>query len=126
MERSRLTHRAPAEGTANERQRYKDPDGREAVVHYPDLSAKHADEAVDSLVQSRRTDLDSRERERLADEAHVFAVLSLRDKLDEFHATLKVLAGQSIETHAELSGTVKKATNVVVAEMRKATVREAA
>lgn len=108
------------------RQRYKDPDGRESVVHYPDLSAKHADEAVDSLVQSRRTDLDSRERERLSAEAHVFAILSLRDKLDEFHATIKHVAGQSIETNAELSGTVKKATNVVVAELRKATVRKAA
>lgn len=98
-----MTHRAPADGTANMRQRYKDPDGRESVVHYPDLSAKHADEAVDSLVQSRRTDLDSRERERLANEALVFAILSHRDKLDEVHATIKHCTTQVLDSQETLA-----------------------
>ena len=120
-----MIHGAPPEGTANTRQYSKDPDGRESVVHYPDYSAKHADEALEALVQSHRPDLDSRERERLLGEAKVLSTLSLRDKLDEFHATLKLIVNQSIETNAELSETIKAATNHVVVEMRKATVKAA-
>lgn len=111
--------RAPAEGTANSRQNYGNPDGRETPTAWPDLSAKHADWALSALTESKRTDLDSRDRERLSTEAHILATLSLRDKLDELTSTLAHVIGAAIETDAELSQTIKTATQAVVVELRK-------
>jgi hypothetical protein len=58
--------------------------------------------------------------------ADIHARIGLGDKLEELRETLKQTVAQAIESNAELSQTVKKATNSVIIELRKATVREAA
>lgn len=97
--------------TANSRQDYLSPkdgiDLAKASPH-PDLSAKHADWAVDHLVKSNST-TDSRERELEVRLAQAYATLSLRDKLDELNATIKLAVSQVLGSQATLNENVKQA-----------------
>lgn len=58
--------------------------------------------------------------------ADIHSRIGLGDRLEELNQTLKHIAGQAITTNAELSETIKKATNVVVIELRKAQLKEVA
>jgi uncharacterized protein YhaN len=85
----------------------------------------HADKAYEFL-SSAPFHGDADMARVMVDAATVHATLALHDKVDELCQALKHVGAQAIETNAELSATVKKATNSVVTELRKATVREAA
>ena len=113
--------------TANMRQDYRNP--REGIdlakdSAWPDQSARHADQAVSHAIAAVTTS-DSRTRESEIRLAQMYATLSLRDKVDELNQTIAGLAGHAIEVNAELSETIKKATQHVVVELRKHQVKPA-
>lgn len=81
--------------------------------------------ALDALIRAA-DEKDGRRAEYWVRVALVCAIERHSDKLEEATAALGAVAEQAIEANAELSATVKKATNAVVVELRKATVREAA
>jgi hypothetical protein len=62
----------------------------------------------------------------MVDAATVHATLALHDKVEELTQTIKRGVEQMIETNAELSDTIKKATNSIVIELRKTPLREVA
>lgn len=84
-----------------------------------------ADCAVHALVRATGNE-DTLGRKNDLDEAKVWALLSHRDAVLESTATLKEVANRQIDSTLDLDQTVKKATNHVVTEMRRANVREAA
>src|SRR3954447_26461081 len=75
---------------------------------YPDQSAKHASYAVDALVRVASSS-DSRERDREAVVAKAWASLSLRDKLDEINATVRLCTKQILESQAKLDQDIQTA-----------------
>lgn len=89
----------------------------------------HADCAVGALIQAQEIDSGGKgDPVRAANAlkvAETYATLSLRDAVLEAVATFKETTTTAIETNAELSETVKKATRHVVTELRKATVKAA-
>jgi hypothetical protein len=84
-------------------------------------STDHADKAYEYL-NSAPFSGDPQVVKAMIEAATVHATLALHDKVEELTQTLKVVVNAQTETNAELSQTVKKATNVIVVELRKATV----
>jgi hypothetical protein len=75
---------------------------------YPDQSAKHASYAVEALVRVASSS-DSREKDREAEVAKAWATLSLRDKLDEMVAVVRICTERIIDSQTTLDDHVQTA-----------------
>jgi hypothetical protein len=87
--------------------------------------ADHADDAY-RFLSSAPFNGDADMAKVMVDAATVHATLALHDKVEELTQTIKRAVEQTIETNAELSDTIKKATNSIVIELRKTPLREVA
>jgi hypothetical protein len=87
--------------------------------------ADHADDAY-RFLSSAPFNGDAEMARVMVDAATVHATLALHDKVEELTQTIKRGVEQMIETNAELSDTIKKATNSIVIELRKTPLREVA
>lgn len=80
---------------------------------------------LDILIEANGED-DTLRKQNLLRAAQLVATCSLTDAVNECTATLKEVANRQIDSTQDLEATIKKATNHVVIELRKATVRPAA
>ena len=92
----------------------------------PDPSWAKADQAVEALALARE-EPDSAKRAEHLKAAVTLAVLSHRDALGETSSLLKEIANgpllEAVQSVTEASETIKKATNHLVAELRKSQVK---
>lgn len=90
----------------------------------------YADCAFAAVINGMAADRDGRgdavRASNLIRQAQVYATLSLRDSIQEITATLKEVANRQIDSTQGLDETIKKATNVTVVELRRATMKEVA
>lgn len=85
----------------------------------------HADYAMSAMHEAYK-EKDSLARRHQMQVAEIHALLSLRDAVIECSSTLKEVANRQIDSTQGLDETLKTATNAVVREMRKATLKEVA
>lgn len=97
------------ERTANMRHNYKAEGDNSLNSRYTDLSAFHADNALGHLLESRRSDIDSRQKDLEVRQAQALATLSLRDKMDELNATIGRGIALLAESQADLSRRIETA-----------------
>ena len=90
-------------------------------------STDHADKAYEAMIQAKFAWQDGPELVAFyMDCAKVSAQLALVDKIEEITATLKEVANRQIDSAQDLDRTIQKATNALVREVRRATVKEVA
>lgn len=90
-------------------------------------STDHADKAYEFMTGAKFSAGDDPEARRMMmDCAKVHAHLAMMDKLEELTATLREIVTSQCDSMRELDATIQKATNAMIAEVRRATVKEVA